>query len=230
MRTSTQACYADEWNSLLHFVQYRPKVGSVPKDREWLDREVAALHEAQAELMERYGLLVVRNRGVVEEAVQEAFLRYCEVRKRGHVVDSPKAWLFRVLRNYLIDEYRDERLRSEVALDPQLLLADKGLDPESEMLRIETWRRIEQLTTAKEFECLRLRAVGLSYAEIAELTGVQEGTVASFLNRALTKIRTALHARSKKEPQIHPSCPPVNTAFPVPVIPWKAVRKPDEPS
>jgi RNA polymerase sigma-70 factor (ECF subfamily) len=191
--TSSLACQADQWNALLDLVAFRPRSPGTGRPEE-LEREVAALHEANQPLMARYGLLVVNNAGVVDEAVQEAFLRYCEVRGRGQAVDNPRAWLFRVLRNYLIDQYRDQRIRSEVALEPHLPVADDAQNPELEMLRGEAWQRIEQLTTAKEFECLRLRAVGLSYAEIAEFTGVQEGTVASFLSRAASKIRTRVRS------------------------------------
>ncbi|MBZ5580075.1 MAG: LuxR C-terminal-related transcriptional regulator, partial [Acidobacteriia bacterium] len=55
--------------------------------------------------------------------------------------------------------------------------------------RSEMARDLAALLTEREFACLRLRAEGLDYAEIASALGIRSGTVGALLARAQKKIR-----------------------------------------
>jgi RNA polymerase sigma-70 factor (ECF subfamily) len=134
-------------------------------------------------------LVLSKNREAAQDAVQEAFLRYFIARSGSQPVERPKAWLFQVLRHYLLDGLKAACTRREVSLEAVRLWADRRPDPESEYRLAEMSRRIWDLLSPRELECFRLRAEGLRYDEIAEVLALRSGTVGALLARVQKKIR-----------------------------------------
>jgi DNA-directed RNA polymerase specialized sigma24 family protein len=61
-------------------------------------------------------------------------------------------------------------------------------------------RDLARALAPRELECVRLRAEGLSYDEIAEVLDLRQGTVGATLARAHKKVRRALgYAEESKE-------------------------------
>jgi DNA-binding NarL/FixJ family response regulator len=50
-------------------------------------------------------------------------------------------------------------------------------------------KQLTGILSPREMECLRLRADGLQYHEIADVLGVREGTVSAMLSRVHKKLR-----------------------------------------
>jgi RNA polymerase sigma-70 factor (ECF subfamily) len=141
--------------------------------------------------MLRYAARVVRNHEAAQDAVQEAFLRFFIARTAGQQIRQPKAWLFRVLHNHVLDQERAGS-RNEVGLDSLSNTAGSGHDPETDYRRVEALERtLETALSPREVECVRLRAEGLQYDEIAEVLGMRSGTVGALLTRAHKKMRRA---------------------------------------
>ena len=97
---------------------------------------------------------------------------------------SLKSWFMQMVRNRCIDVIRRRRPQTD-AVD-ELPSAQIGPEPEAELSdRSATVRQVLTALTEEQRQILVLREyMDLSYAEIASVLGVAEGTVMSRLHRA----------------------------------------------
>jgi RNA polymerase sigma-70 factor (ECF subfamily) len=154
-----------------------------------LEREVTEVYREHAAVLLRYARTIARDPDEARDAVQESFLRFCMERRYGRVVDSPRAWLFQVLRNYLFTKWQSATVNREVSTEALEGLASERVDPEALAGREQEARAIRERLTPRELECLRLRTEGLSYAEIADRLKIQSGTVGALLSRVTEKLK-----------------------------------------
>jgi RNA polymerase sigma-70 factor (ECF subfamily) len=154
-----------------------------------LEHEVAGLFVEHAARLLRYAETLTRNRDTARDAVQEVFLRYFAERRYGNRVDNPRAWLYRVVHNHLLDRLARAATRCEVSAEGADEVPDRRADAQMQLEQTETARQIASRLTPRELDCLRLRAEGCSYQEIAETLGVRPGTVGALLPRAYAKLR-----------------------------------------
>lgn len=159
-------------------------------------KEVLDLYRIWAKGLLRYIVCIVKDLDLAQEVVQETFLRYYECRLKKEPAPMSPGWIYRVARNYAIDRIRAERSGSYVDLGDAAKLPDDRCSPESEFERLETIRQIAALLAPRELECLQLRFEGFKYKEIAEILGIESGTVGAILARAFKKIQS-LHLRDK---------------------------------
>ena len=68
-----------------------------------IEQELAQIYTETAPGLFRYAVTLIRDRETSRDALQEVFLKYFIARRNGQRFDNPKAWLFRILRNYLLD-------------------------------------------------------------------------------------------------------------------------------
>jgi RNA polymerase sigma-70 factor (ECF subfamily) len=156
-----------------------------------------------AEIVDRYErpLLAYAHRMLggdwqgAQDAVQETFLRLCRA-DRCKVETRVAAWLFSVCRSRVIDMQRIKRPT------PADAAAATVTDPSPDASRIasdaEDKIQLEQLVgdlSPRQQEVLRLRMqAGLSYREIAEVTGLTVSNVGFHLHEAIRNLRNTLAA------------------------------------
>lgn len=150
------------------------------------------MYDEHATELFRFALAFAKNWELAEDALQEAFLRYFRARQSGHRIPNCRAWLYRVLRNLLVDRSRDRKTRNEVSIQALPGQSDVTQNPESDCLRSELARRIQDALTPRQMQCLQLRAQGLPYDKIAKVMKIRRGTVGAVLTRALRKTRKVL--------------------------------------
>jgi RNA polymerase sigma factor (sigma-70 family) len=156
-----------------------------------IEQEIADLYEREAGGILRYAGVVAGNQESAHDALQEAFFRFFLCRSAGRQIRSPKAWLFRVARNYLLDQ-KKACSRHEVGIE-WLLNVPCPAHPEDHSRISELLRRLLQIgLSPREIECVRLRTEDLGYEEIAGVLGLQAGTVGALLARAHEKMRNAV--------------------------------------
>src|SRR5262249_23539730 len=125
------------------------------------------------------------------DAVQEAFLRYFLQRTYGRLIEHPRAWLYRVVRNHLLDRMTAAAAKYEVGSEQAADLPDGRHGPGEGVRCAQMVWELKSMLSAREMECLVLRADGLSYEEIAGVLGIRPGTVSSLLTRVHKKLRSA---------------------------------------
>lgn len=175
--------------------------------RSYLDGDQAAFEE----LVERYQPTVMNlayrmlgNRADAADVCQEVFLIL--LRKlhsfRGEAKFS--TWLYRVAMNACHDHARRSRHHLSLADSPddetpemEQRLPDEGAEsPESSMEREEIRRRVQEAIVRLPFkfrQVIYLHDIsGYDYKEVAEILGINLGTVKSRLNRARNRLAAEL--------------------------------------
>jgi len=168
----------------------RPEAGPGTRWNE-LELETARLYQEYAAGLLRYAATLARSQDGAGDAVQETFLRYFVERRCGRIVGQPRAWLYQVLRNYLLDRLKTSASKQEVVSQDIDDLPDLQQDPEEQLARRQMTRQFAAALTDRELDCLRLRGAGLSYGEIAGVMGIREGTVGAFMARVHRKLEQA---------------------------------------
>jgi RNA polymerase sigma factor (sigma-70 family) len=140
-----------------------------------------------------------------EDVVQEAYLRACQFFGGFHGTDA-RPWLLTIVRNTCYTWLDKNRPRQPVVPFDEDRHGDPGAaaDPQALLLRAEDRALVRQAVEelAVEFrEVIVLREFeGLSYKEIAGVTGIALGTVMSRLARARDRLQQALAGHASKEP------------------------------
>jgi RNA polymerase sigma-70 factor (ECF subfamily) len=161
---------------------------------EWIN---GALVEYEVPLT-RYAQRITGDTERARDVVQETFLRLC--REQPPLVDGRLAqWLFTVCRNQALDVRRKESRMTTLA-EPQKIASNPGGPEqpgphEAAAARDESERVLRLVAELPESqgEAIRLRFEGgLSYAEIAEITGSTRGSVGLLIHRGLCTLRQRL--------------------------------------
>jgi RNA polymerase sigma-70 factor (ECF subfamily) len=153
-----------------------------------IEDEMTELLRQHAAALSRYGMTLARDRTIVQDGIQEAFLRYFIARIGGQQMENPRAWLFRVFGNYVLDCKRRSKSRPAVDLDAAMQVADLRQDIEAGYQQSETFRRALCSLSPREQQCMQLRLEGFGYDEIAKILRIRTGTVGALLARGLKKI------------------------------------------
>jgi RNA polymerase sigma-70 factor (ECF subfamily) len=157
-----------------------------------MEQEMSALYTMHVPGLLRYAFSMISDTGSAQDALQEIFLRYFVARSEGQKFIDPKAWLYKVLRNHLLDTLKSSSVKNEVAIEKIDEPPDGWSDPERHYHRAEMARNLARVLAPRELECVRLRAEGLSYDEIAQVLDLRQGTIGATLARAHKKVRRAL--------------------------------------
>ncbi len=167
---------------------------------EWLNRgispedEVLSMFDLMRTQLLRYAVSFGLSMQDGEDIVQETFLAFFHHLQRGRSGDNLHGWLFRVTHNLAL------KRRMKVLREPtggsieKLETLDLNPNPEECLLFGERHARLESVLRALSIEdqlCLRLRAEGLRYREIARILGISLGSVSASLNRSLARLEEA---------------------------------------
>lgn len=168
------------------------------------DQAFAILLSRHQKGVYNYFLRYLGSQELAEEALQEVFLKL--IRVRGDYEPSAKftTWLYTLVRHHSIDQFRREKLRQHVSLD-QGLSSDEPLSAHLERAA-STPAESQQVLSANEIkthlfeilgrinpeqkEVFLLREFqGLSFDEIAQVTGTSANTVKSRMRYAIRDIQ-----------------------------------------
>lgn len=131
---------------------------------------------------------------VTEELVQEVFVRMWEKRKQLSIQTSVKSYLYRAVKNELINRQNHEKV--ELKYRRTLQQDENEIRAEQVLPEVDLMRKIEASIEAlppKRKEIFKLsREKGLSYREIAEQLGISVKTVEAQMGQALKQLREDL--------------------------------------
>ncbi len=130
------------------------------------------------------------DRASAQDAVQETFLRLCRA-DRSEIESRLAAWLFFVCRTRVIDMQRTKSPRPIDKVDTAIV--DPSPSAENLASEGEEGDRLAAMIrrlTDRQQEVLRLRMQGgLSYREIADVTGLSVNNVGFHLHAAVRSLR-----------------------------------------
>jgi RNA polymerase sigma-70 factor (ECF subfamily) len=140
---------------------------------------------------------LARNDQDAQDIVQEAYLRAFRFFPAYRGGDA-RSWIMKIIRNTCYSWLHQNRpLQDATEFDENLFLPDSRVpNPEEVVLQSDSGtlvRKALEKLPANFREVLVLREIdGMSYKEIAEITGMAAGTVMSSLSRARGRFRQAL--------------------------------------
>lgn len=155
------------------------------------------MYDLYADELYRFCLMKVSQREKAEDLVQDTFTRFWQVLRDGKELDNPRAFLYTLARNRVIDWYRKKKESSLDELN-EAGVDFAGSDGSSITDAAEMRILLEAVNGLDEpsREVLLLRFMeGWTPQEIADLNKESANAVSVRLNRALEKVRTKIHAR-----------------------------------
>src|SRR5437879_7035901 len=173
------------------------------------DQELMRLVQAgdfspASEIYDRYSSRIynfayrfLRNSEAAEDATQEVFVKMLKHANQFHGDAKLSTWLFSITANWCRDYLRKADNRAKDSEDvlvtlpaPSEFSPDRTLEQRENQLRIQ--KALTALTPAQREAILLSRYQGLSYAEIAQISGCSEGAVKTRVFRAMETLKKAL--------------------------------------
>ncbi len=155
-------------------------------------------------------LRMTRNAADAEDLVQETYLKAYRAYERFEAGTNLKAWMYRILTNSYINDYRKKQRRpdeSDIDDVEDLYLYRRigglagstlGRSAEDELMELfgdaEVKEALEDLPEHYRLPVLLADVEGFSYKEIAEILDVPIGTVMSRLHRGRKQLQKLLYA------------------------------------
>jgi len=161
---------------------------------------LSLLYSEFAHELYSYGLKVVDDEHLVKDCIQEVFIQLINKRKSLVVTSKLHVYLFKSLRNKIIEELRSKKRKQDIInlIDGDDLLFEKNA--EQKIIDNEKDRsissRIEYLLAqlpSRQKEIIYLKYTeGLDYNDIAELLQIDKASARTLLYRTLKTIREQL--------------------------------------
>ena len=155
-------------------------------------RETLTLFEEHGPALYRFALVFMRHREDAEDVLQETFLKLLSHLQAGRPGTNLRGWLFTVAAHACRDRLR-RRSRwlpwseeHDVPVEPPPLADEDG--------RLHAVRSAMARLSPRDRLLVALRAQGLSYAEIADASGMRRTSVGRLLARALQRWERAYAA------------------------------------
>lgn len=152
----------------------------------------AELYDCCGNQLHHYLVGRLGSRETADEVLQETFLRLARSHKRFALVENPVAYAFTVARNEALRKrQRQGRERGFLSAVDLFEIAgrDDGQSRESAEVVAQALSRVSE----EQREVIELKIYGgLTFREIAEVTGVPQGTVATRYRAAIGRLRNFL--------------------------------------
>jgi len=143
---------------------------------------------AHGDALFRLAFVITGNRADAEDAVQDALSRALPRWDRIRRADDPDAYVRRMVINAHTSWWRTFRRRESPVAEVWI---DEASRPDVEE-QDRVWQACLRLPTDQRVAVVLRYYEQRDYAEIADLTGVREGTVRSRVSRGLVALRTEL--------------------------------------
>lgn len=156
-----------------------------------LQGELTVAHYDHEKGLNKHAFFRVPDRTMSEDLVQETFMKTWSYLLRGGKIDVMKAFLYHVLNNLIVDEYRKHK---NVSLDALLEQGfEPGVDPSERLVDFMDGKKallLIQRLPEKYHKVMRMRYVqDLSLKEMSLITGQTKNSLAVQAYRGLQKLK-----------------------------------------
>jgi RNA polymerase sigma-70 factor (ECF subfamily) len=162
------------------------------------DKEAfASLFEETSDRLYRYGMKFTNDKELVKDCIQDVFLKIHQSRTELPELDHPLFYLFKVLKNILIDALRQkDRLvyisSQELPFYVEFVYEREDEQDISDEIK-EQFEKMVSLLSDRQKEAIYLRfQAELSYEEISQLLDINYQSARNLIHRALEKIREGM--------------------------------------
>lgn len=150
-------------------------------------------HERYSDDIFRFCMVKTRDRDQALDHTQETFLKFWEYMSKGKEIENPRALLYRIANNLVIDKYRKKKdvlvedytptpLQQELVDNPQQRMEDIIDGEQAIELLNELPDLIREIVTLKFID-------DLSVSEIATIVDRDSKTVSVYLHRGIKKLQ-----------------------------------------
>ena len=156
-----------------------------------IEKQFLAAYETYADALFRHCYFRVYDRELAKDLVQETFCRTWTYLSKGKEVENIRAFLYRILRNVIVDEVRRKKPLSLDQLVEEGFSAADGSTPDSEQQFAvkEIFQKLQALGEPYQ-DILQMRFIDdLSPKEISVVLGISENAVGVRLHRGTEKLR-----------------------------------------
>jgi len=162
-----------------------------------IEDEVMELFDEFRNPLMRYSLSMGLTLHDAEEVIQEVFMALFRHLQLDRSRKNLRGWLFRVTHNLALklrfaNQISFQRTAGDASLAEKH--ADPAPGPEEQISAAQRSDRLQAVVRAlpeSDQRCLRLRAEGLRYREIAQVLGMSLGAVSVSLTRSLARLARA---------------------------------------
>ncbi len=151
------------------------------------------LHGIYFHQMCLFALKTVHDDQLVENIVSDCFIKLWENRKKIEIKTSLKSYLYRILRNQIIDHYRGRQEKAELVDEFPDIPAEVDFDEQQRYAKL--YQSISKLPEQRK-QILELAVFeSLTYQEIADKLGISKNTVKTQMARAYRFLKESLDPR-----------------------------------
>lgn len=174
------------------------------RGEEWkrnLERDFLAAYDEHADALFRHCLIRVRDREAAKDIVQETCSRTWLYLSEGKQIEYPRAFLYRVANNLIVDGLRKKRSASL-----EKMMEDDGFEPADESLpdpadRTSVREALVHLESLDEIyqTAIRMRFFdNMTPKEIAHTLGVSENVVSVRIHRGVERLGRMMKPRAEQ--------------------------------
>ena len=169
------------------------------------DEALSALYICYLHQLYSYGLKIHGDESLVKDCIQEVFIQLINRRKKISTSEFTTVYLFKSLRNQLLEELRTKTRRSDIVRS--ITVDDKNYEvsPEQTIMQSEEERsRVVIMNTALsklsdyQREALFLKySQDLEYEKIAELLEIDISSARTLIYRSLKKVKQEISTKTQ---------------------------------
>lgn len=135
----------------------------------------------------------VHDNQLVENIVSDCFIKLWENRKKIHIKTSLKSYLYRVLRNQIIDHFRGKQEKAELLEELPDIPNEVEFDEQQRYAKL--YKTISKLPEQRKIILELAVFDSLSYQQIADKLGITKNTVKTQMARAYRFLKEALNPK-----------------------------------
>ena len=165
-----------------------------------INEQFSRIYDQYIEKIYRFVYLKVNSQEVAEDITSKVFLNGLEAYREKRVIDNPRAFLYQIARNVVIDHYREKGRTKIVSADLTKLIADPKtslyekavLNSDMEIVKLA----IQSLKKDYQDVIIWHYLEDMSIAEMAQILNKPEGTIRVMIHRGLESVKNELKGQA----------------------------------
>ena len=160
------------------------------------DEAYTYIYREYSQALYAYGMHFTSDKGLVEDCIQDVFIKIFQNRRHLQSTDNIKQYLFIALKNKLFNIFRKDIKYSQIdslehVFAAEYTIEDEIIENEREQFLNEKMIRMLEVLSPRQKEIIYYRFVeGLSYEEICQIMDMNYQSTQNLIQRSLKKLRT----------------------------------------